>query len=320
LPRRAYGGVLCYLSTDPRTPESRVTERMDGAPVAEALDRATRALLETVGIGPDAPCLASVHRGEEGPFRRYLRGQQRAAERLGLRFREEVLDPGAGPGALPATVRRLDRDPSVHGVLVEHPLPAPYDFPSAMRELRPEKDVDGVGTENLGRLLNGEPGHAPAVCRAAVAIARHYGLPLDGQPVAVVGRSGTVGLPLALLLLQRTPGPNATVTVTHSQTTDLARALAPARTVFSCVGHPGLLTRSVVPEGAAVVDVGLASVPDPDRPSGVRMVGDADAESLEGWASALTPVPGGVGPVTVAQLMWNTATAAQLLARGPAEP
>jgi methylenetetrahydrofolate dehydrogenase (NADP+)/methenyltetrahydrofolate cyclohydrolase len=297
-----------------------VTERLEGAPVAEALDRATRALLETVGTGPEAPCLASVHRGEEGPFRRYLRGQQRAAERLGVRFREEILDSAAGPGALSAVVRRLDRDPSVQGVLVEHPLPAPYDFASAMRELRAEKDVDGVGTENLGRLLNGEAGHAPAVCRAAIAIARHYGLPLDGQSVAVVGRSGTVGLPLALLLLQRTPGPNATVTVAHSRTGDLARSLATARIIFSCAGHPRLLTRSVVPEGAAVVDVGLGSVPAPERPGGVVWVGDADSDSLEGWASALTPVPGGVGPVTVAQLMWNTAKAAQMQAGGPSDP
>jgi methylenetetrahydrofolate dehydrogenase (NADP+) / methenyltetrahydrofolate cyclohydrolase len=297
-----------------------VTERLEGAPVAEALDRATRALLETVGTGPDAPCLASIHRGLEGPFRSYVRGQQRAAERLGLRFREEILDPASGPAALPSLVRRLDRDASVHGVLVEHPLPLPYDFAAALRELRPEKDVDGVGTENLGRLLAGESGHAPAVCRAAISLARHYQLPVDGQSVAVVGRSGTVGLPLALLLMQRAPGPNATVTVAHSRTPDLARSLAPARIVFSCACHPRLLTRSVVPEGAAVVDVGLSSVPDASRPSGTRMVGDADPESLDGWASALTPVPGGVGPVTVAQLMWNTATAAQWLARGPSDP
>jgi methylenetetrahydrofolate dehydrogenase (NADP+)/methenyltetrahydrofolate cyclohydrolase len=297
-----------------------VTERLEGAVVADALDRSTRTLLETFGTGPEAPCLASVHRGEEGPFRRYLRGQQRAAERLGIRFREEVLDASDGPTALPAVVRRLDRDPSVHAVLVEHPLPPPYDFPLALRGLRPEKDVDGVGIENLGRLVDGEPGHAPAVCRAAVAIARHYALPLDGQSVAVVGRSGSVGLPLALLLIQRTPGPNATVTVVHSKTARLASSLANARVIFSCAGQPRLLTRAVVPRGAAVIDIGLAGIPDPEREGGTRMVGDADPADLEGWASALTPVPGGVGPVTVAQLMWNTAKAAQMLAEAPPEP
>jgi methylenetetrahydrofolate dehydrogenase (NADP+) / methenyltetrahydrofolate cyclohydrolase len=290
-----------------------VTERLLGAPVAEGLDRATREVLGTVPPGADGPCLASVHRGVEGPFRRYLRGQRKAAEALGIRFREEVLDPGAGPSGLVARVRALDQDPTVHGVLVEHPLPPPYDFPAAIGQLRAEKDVDGVGTENLGRLLTGRLGHAPAVCLAALAVARHYHLPFEGVAVAVVGRSGTVGLPLALLLARRTPGPNATVTVAHTKTPDLAQALSSARTIFTCAGSPHLLTRTVVPKGAAVVDIGLATLPDPNRPGGSRMVGDADPESLEGWASALSPVPGGVGPVTVAHLMWNTVTAWQML-------
>jgi len=297
-----------------------VTELLLGAPVAERLDRSTRDVLRTVPPGTEGPCLASVHRGLEGPFRRYLRGQRKAAEALGLRFREEVLDPLDGPAGLVARVRALDQDASVHGVLVEHPLPPPYDFAAAIGQLRAEKDVDGVGTENLGRLLTGRPGHAPAVCLAALAVARHYQLPVEGNTVAVVGRSGTVGLPLALLLTRRTPGPNATVTVAHSKTPDLARALSAAHTIFSCAGSPHLLTRAVVPEGAAVVDIGLASLADPSRPGGARMVGDADPESLEGWASALSPVPGGVGPVTVAHLMWNTVTAWQMQTRPGAQP
>lgn len=281
--------------------------------MAEVLNRSTREVLRTIPSGIDLPCLASVHRGLEGPFRRYLSGQRRAAEGLGLRFREEVLDPGDGPAALVNRIRALDHDASVHGVLVEHPLPPPYDFPAAIGQLRPEKDVDGVGTENLGRLLTGRPGHAPAVCLAALAVARHYRLPIEGEPVAVVGRSGTVGLPLALLLVQRPPGPNSTVTVAHSKTPDLSRALATVRTIFSCAGSPHLLTRAVVPEGAAVVDIGLGSLPDPSQPGRAKMVGDVDPESLEGWASAFSPVPGGVGPVTVAQLMWNTVNAWQML-------
>jgi methylenetetrahydrofolate dehydrogenase (NADP+)/methenyltetrahydrofolate cyclohydrolase len=289
-----------------------VTERLQGGPVAEGLNRSTRELLQARSPGTDVPCLASVHRGEDGPFRGYLSGQRKAAERLGLRFREEVLNPGDGPAGLVDRIRTLDHDASVHGVIVEHPLPPPYDFPAAIGQLRPEKDVDGVGTENLGRLLTGRPGHAPAVCLAALAVARHYQLPAEGRPVAVVGRSGTVGLPLALLLSRRPPGPNATVTIAHSKTPDLARAVASARTIFSCAGSPHLLTRAVVPEGAAVVDIGWSRLPDANRASESRMVGDADPESLEGWASAFSPVPGGVGPVTVAQLMWNTVNAWQM--------
>jgi methylenetetrahydrofolate dehydrogenase (NADP+) / methenyltetrahydrofolate cyclohydrolase len=290
-----------------------VTRSLVGGPVADELDRSTRTALAALPGAPAAPCLASVHRGADDAFRRYLAGQRKAAERLGLRFREEVLRSDDGAEALADRVRQLDRAADVDGVLVEHPLPAPFDFETAIGHLRPEKDVDGVGPMNQGRLVAGAPGHVPAVCLAALAVAQHYELPIEGGSVAVVGRSATVGLPLALLLLRRAPGPNATVTVVHSKTPDLARALASARTIFSCAGSPHLLTRKIVPEGAAIVDVGLGWLADPTRPAGGRMVGDADPESLEGWASDLSPVPGGVGPVTVAELMANTVHASALL-------
>jgi methylenetetrahydrofolate dehydrogenase (NADP+) / methenyltetrahydrofolate cyclohydrolase len=233
----------------------------------------------------------------------------RAAEALGVRFQDEALPPGAGQRELVDRLRRLDEDPAVHAVLVEHPLPPPFDFEAALEVLRPEKDVDGVGAANLGRLLGPRPLHVPAVALAALDIARHYRLPMEGEPVAVIGRSETVGLPLAILLASRPPGPNATVTIAHSKTRDLRRAIADARTVFSCAGRPGLLTRESVPEGAAVVDVGVSTVPLPSPPGGSRTAGDADAASLQGWASGLTPVPGGVGPVTVAELMRSTVRA-----------
>ncbi|MGA8663671.1 MAG: bifunctional 5,10-methylenetetrahydrofolate dehydrogenase/5,10-methenyltetrahydrofolate cyclohydrolase [Thermoplasmata archaeon] len=285
------------------------TQRLEGASVAAALDEETRSLLRHAEPGDAPATLASVHRGVDSPFQFYRRGQMKAARAVGIQFRDEALGPDGAPRDLFDRVRHLDRDPTVHAVLVEHPLPAPYDFRSAIAQLRPEKDVDGVGPENLGRLLTGDPRHAPAVALAALAIARYYQVPIEGEPVTVIGRSETVGLPLALLLAARAPGPNATVTIAHSRTRNLRATLAGARTIFSCVGQPGLLTREVVPEGVAIIDVGLSSVPDPSRPSGSRAVGDADLASLDGWASAVTPVPGGVGPVTVAELMRSTARA-----------
>ncbi len=293
-----------------------MTVRLEGKPVAEAIDRATRTQVAAASAGAPAPTLVSLHRGVASPFRFYLKRQARAAGALGISFREESLAPSDGPPELVARVRSLDRDPAVHGVLLEHPLPAPFDFLRAVDELRPQKDVDGVGSRNLGRLVAQRPIHVPAVARAAVAIAQHYRLPLDGEKVVVLGRSETVGLPLSLLLAGRPPGPNATVTLVHSKTRDLAGALAGARTIFSCVGQPGLLQRTLVPEGANVVDVGLSSVPDPDRPGTAKAVGDADARSLDGWAASLTPVPGGVGPVTVAELMANVVRAWMSLVRG----
>ncbi|MGC2359678.1 MAG: bifunctional 5,10-methylenetetrahydrofolate dehydrogenase/5,10-methenyltetrahydrofolate cyclohydrolase [Thermoplasmata archaeon] len=289
-----------------------MTVRLEGKPVAEAIDAHTRAQIRAAGPGAAPPSLVSVHRAIEGPFRFYVKRQSKAAEAVGIQMREEPIDPADGPAELSQRMDVLDRDASVHAVLLEHPLPPPFDFLEAVSRLRPEKDVDGVGATNLGRLVAQRPVHVPAVARAAIAIARHYRLPVEGERVAVIGRSETVGLPLAICLAGRGEGMNATVTIAHSRTPDLARALTGARTIFSCVGRPGLLNRSVVPEGASVVDVGLSSVPDPGTKSGVRAAGDADAESLDGWAAALSPVPGGVGPVTVAELMAGVVRARDL--------
>ncbi|MGB6500743.1 MAG: bifunctional 5,10-methylenetetrahydrofolate dehydrogenase/5,10-methenyltetrahydrofolate cyclohydrolase [Thermoplasmata archaeon] len=293
-----------------------MTVRLEGKPVAEAIDRRIRAAVD--GRGSRAPpSLVSLHRGIDSPFRFYLKRQAKAADSLGIQFRDEALGPGDGPVELEARIEALDRDPAVDGVLVEHPLPSPFDFLRAVERLRPEKDIDGVGPQNLGNLVAQRPIHVPAVALAAFEIAQHYRLPVEGERVAVIGRSETVGRPLALLLSARPPGGNATVTLVHSKSPALRDCLAGNRTIFSCVGRPGLLDRSVIPRGAHVVDVGLSSVPDPERPGQSRSVGDADAASLDGWAESLTPVPGGVGPVTVAELMANTTRAWQLLrARG----
>jgi methylenetetrahydrofolate dehydrogenase (NADP+) / methenyltetrahydrofolate cyclohydrolase len=285
----------------------RMTERLDGRPVADRMFEAVRARLEAA---PDrVACLASVHLGAPTPFSVYLRRQERAAEKVGIQFRSEALGPAPTAERLLERVRALDSDPSVDAVLVEHPLPEALDFPTAVAALRPEKDVDGVGPANLGRMVGFRPAHVPAVARAALEILRFYRIPVAGRRVAVLGRSGTVGLPIALLLLARGGSGDATVTVAHSRTPDLAAALAGAEVIFSCAGRPRLLDRSIIPKGACVVDVGLSMVPDPEKSGALRGVGDANAEALEGWASALTPVPGGVGPVSVAALMLGVAEA-----------
>ncbi len=283
-----------------------MTQRLEGKPVAEELlATARRRVDEGRRAGRPVPTLASVHRGAATPFAVYLKRQTRAAATAGLDFRDEALPAGATAAILRERVERLDADPRVHGVLLEHPLPPELDFFRAIQALRPEKDVDGVGPVNLGLLVSRRAIQVPAVARAAVAIARHYDVPLTGRRVAVVGRSESVGIPLALLLLARGEGADATVTVAHSQTPDLPAALAGSEVVFSCAGRPGLLTRATVPRDSTIIDVGLSTVPDPAQPSGMRVVGDADAASLDGWVRAITPVPGGVGPVTVAQLMAN---------------
>jgi methylenetetrahydrofolate dehydrogenase (NADP+)/methenyltetrahydrofolate cyclohydrolase len=294
-----------------------VTTRWEGRGLADGLlEGARRSIAAGVAEGGRSARLVSVHRAEPSPFSFYLRQQARAAERCGIGFTEETLPADLTSVGLRARLADIDADPEVDGVILEHPLPEELGFLSAVSTLRLEKDVDGVGAASLGRLVAGQPIHVPAVARAAVLLVRHHGVPLRGRPVTVVGRSETVGLPLALLLVARGLGAEATVTVAHSRTESLTNALQGAEVVFSAVGRPGLLDRSNVPRGAAVVDVGLSSVPDDRAPSGRRAVGDANAEDLDGWASALTPVPGGVGPVTVAALMENTINAWSLLGRG----
>ena len=285
------------------------TRLLLGAPVASQILDSVRSSLRARPAGRRDPKLVSVHLPGDRPFLFYARRQAKVAEEVGIAFREELLDEGSGTDALVARLRELARDPGVDGVLVEHPLPAPLDFQRALSELPPVKDIDGVSARSLGLLVAGRPVHAPAVARAALAVAQHYGVRIPGTRVAVVGRSETVGLPLALLLLGREAGANATVTVTHSRTPDLRAALEGSRVIFSCVGRPRLLNRSVVPRGATVIDVGISSVPDPARPGKSKSAGDADAVDLEGWAEALTPVPGGVGPVTVAELMTSVVKA-----------
>ena len=294
-----------------------MTRRLEGRPVADHLLASARGrvdLLRKAGRPP--PVLASVHQGTATPFAVYLKRQAKNAEAAGLQFRDVPLAPSSGAEGLRARVQELDRDPGVHAVLLEHPLPRELDFFGAIRELRPEKDVDGVSPANLGLLVSHRPVQAPAVALGAIAIARHYGIPLSGRRVTVIGRSESVGIPLALLLLSRGEGGDATVTVAHSQTRDLRTTLQGSEVIFSCAGQPGLLTREVVPEGSVVIDVGLSTVPDAAQPSGQRIAGDADFASLDGWADAVTPVPGGVGPVTVAQLMANAVHGWTLLTGG----
>ncbi|MGA7861068.1 MAG: bifunctional 5,10-methylenetetrahydrofolate dehydrogenase/5,10-methenyltetrahydrofolate cyclohydrolase [Thermoplasmata archaeon] len=293
-----------------------LTRQLYGKPVGEALLEQVRSRISTRGTTVSAPLLASVHLGSGGPFSFYLKRQERTARAVGIGFREVSLPEATSTVQLQEEIRALEADRSVHAVLVQHPLPKGVDFRAVVDELSPEKDVDGAGSVNLGHLVEGQPVHAPAVALAVLQILRHYSIETRGRRVAVIGRSSTVGLPLVLLLAGRGESGDATVTVAHSRTPRLREALTGNDVIVSCAGVPGLLTRDVVPKGVVVIDVGLSSVPDAAAPSGVRGAGDADAASLDGWVDAITPVPGGVGPVTVAQLMWNVVAGWEMLIGG----
>jgi methylenetetrahydrofolate dehydrogenase (NADP+) / methenyltetrahydrofolate cyclohydrolase len=294
-----------------------LTRQLSGKPVSDSLLQQIRSQIANRATSQSPPLLVSVHLESAGPFSFYLHRQERAAQSVGIDFREVALSDVTSTDELRERVRALEADSSVHAVLVQHPLPKGIDFRAVVDELSAEKDVDGAGSVNLGRLVEGQSAHAPAVALGVLQILRHYAIPTRGHRVAIIGRSSTVGLPLALLLAGRGDSGDATVTVAHSRTPNLAGVLAENEVIVSCAGVPGMLTRDVVPRGAIVIDVGLSSVPDASTPSGVRPAGDADQASLDGWVDAITPVPGGVGPVTVAQLMWNVVNAWEKLTGGP---
>ncbi|MGW7003552.1 bifunctional 5,10-methylenetetrahydrofolate dehydrogenase/5,10-methenyltetrahydrofolate cyclohydrolase [Streptomyces sp. NPDC054933] len=230
----------------------------------------------------------------------YVRSIAKAAGQTGITCDVVDLGPDADAEAIVATLRGLSADDTVHGVMLQTPLPGGAALEDLASAIAFGKDVDGANPLSLGRLAAGLPAHPPATAEAVVAILDHYGIELAGRRVAVVGRSTVVGKPAAHLLLDR----NATVTVCHSRTTDLAAVTSTADVVVAAVGRPGLITADHVRPGAVVVDVGT----NPTADGG--LIGDVDAASLADRAAALTPVPGGVGPVTTALLLRHTVTAA----------
>lgn len=291
---------------------------LDGTGAARSLlDSVDWAIAEGVRRGRPRPQLVSVHRAGPTPFSGYLKQQVKIAERVGASLREIPLPETPWPVDLPALLGRLDAASENHGILLEHPLPAPWPFLEAIQQLRPAKDVDGVSPASLGLLVSRHPVHLPAVVLAALRLAQFHNVAVRGRRVGVIGRSETVGWPLATVLASPGPLGEATVVVAHSKTPDLAKALEGTEVLFSCAGRPKLLNRSNVPRGASIIDVGVSGVPDPARPGAFRSVGDADREELEGWAEALSPVPGGVGPVTVAALYANLVAAWEAQVGGP---
>jgi methylenetetrahydrofolate dehydrogenase (NADP+)/methenyltetrahydrofolate cyclohydrolase len=269
---------------------------LDGKAVAAQLSSELQARLQTL---PFSPQLVVVRVGEDPASVSYVRGKDRTARALGLRSRVEVLPESTDQKTLMRLVQSLSADPDVDGILVQDPLPPHLNIRPVQEAIDPAKDVDGFHPVNVGRLWNGEEALVPCTPAGLVRIMDHYGLPIAGREVAIIGRSTLVGKPAAALFLAR----HATVTVAHSKTRDLAAVTRRADILVAAVGRHALITPEMVKPGAVVLDVGI------NRVDG-KLKGDVHPEVAE-VAGYLTPVPGGVGPMTVAMLMHNTVTAAQ---------
>ncbi|MFR9728019.1 bifunctional 5,10-methylenetetrahydrofolate dehydrogenase/5,10-methenyltetrahydrofolate cyclohydrolase [Saccharopolyspora sp. MS10] len=293
------------MTTSPTTaPETAV---LDGTALARALRAevtASAAALATTGI---TPRLAVVVATDDGSSAWYVRSIAGSAARCGVTCDVEDLGAGAAPERIRAALERLSADPAVHGIVLQTPLPPGADFDDLARSIHPDKDVDGANPLSLGNLAAGRPAHPPATAAAVLELLDHHGVELAGRDCAVVGRSTVVGKPVAHLLLRR----NATVTICHRHTADLARHTRAAEVLVVAVGRPGLITDRHVAAGCTVVDVGTNPTPDGG------LVGDVDAAAVTGRVAGLTPVPGGVGPVTTALLLRHTTSAAGAAARRP---
>lgn len=277
-------------------------QRLDGKEVAASVTRELQVTLSTL---PFRPQLVVVRVGEDAASVAYVRGKDRTATQLGLGSRVEVLDEATTQEELLGRVSELSADPEVDGILVQDPLPPHLDIKPVQEVIDPAKDVDGFHPVNVGRLWNGGRALVPCTPAGLIRIMDHYNLQIAGKRVVIVGRSSLVGKPAAALFLQR----DATVTVAHSKTQDLGVLTREADILVAAVGRVGLITPALVKPGAVVLDVGITRVADVSKKSGSALRGDVHPDVAE-VAGYLTPVPGGVGPMTVAMLMQNTVVAA----------
>jgi len=277
----------------------------------ELRDRISR--LKSQGV---VPGLAVVLVGEDPASQIYVRNKARKCEELGMRSFTHLMPAEASEAEVLAKVAELNADPAVHGFLVQLPLPGHIDEDKVIMAIDPDKDVDGFHPVNVGGMLIGKPGFLPATPAGVQQMLIRSGVETRGKNVVIVGRSNIVGKPMAALLVQKGEGADATVTVAHSRTRDLAAVTRGADILIVAIGRPNFITGDMVKEGAVVIDVGTNRVADDTHPKGSRLVGDVDFGSVSGKASAISPVPGGVGPMTICMLMANTVAAAENSLKG----
>ncbi|MEO6864402.1 MAG: tetrahydrofolate dehydrogenase/cyclohydrolase catalytic domain-containing protein [Gemmatimonadaceae bacterium] len=288
---------------------------IDGTAIAARIRAEVSAEVATLKSGGVIPQLAVVLIGDDPASAVYVAGKGRACLEVGMAENTIRLPASTSQHDLMTLLDCLNTDPSVHGILVQSPFPKQIDSDAVIRGIDPAKDVDGFHPVNVGKLMIGErDGFVPCTPAGIQELLRVSNVQTHGLHCVVVGRSNIVGKPIAALMLQDGPTANCTVTVCHRYTRDLAAHTRAADILITAVGRPGLITADMVKPGAAVLDVGITRIPDATRKSGTRLTGDVDFEGVSQVAGLITPVPGGVGPMTIAMLLRNTVRAAQRLA------
>ena len=290
-------------------------EIIDGFSIAQQVRHKAAVEAAELGLQGIAPCLAVVLVGENPASVSYVTAKERALEEAGMLGKDIRLPGDTTEFDLLGLIEELNQDDSVHGILVQLPLPSHIDEDKVIMAIRPEKDVDGFHPVNVGNMMIGRKSYLPCTPHGVLVLLQTMGIPTAGKHAVIVGRSNIVGKPLSVLLTRREY--NATVTLCHTGTKDLASFTRQADILIAAAGSPGMVKAHMVKEGAVVIDVGVNRIPDATKKSGFRLCGDVDFESVKEVASYITPVPRGVGPMTIAMLMMNTVEAARAsLSRG----
>ncbi|MGI5172956.1 bifunctional 5,10-methylene-tetrahydrofolate dehydrogenase/5,10-methylene-tetrahydrofolate cyclohydrolase [Treponema sp. OMZ 840] len=282
---------------------------IDGFAIAQKIRR--QIALDVSALKKDGihPCLAVILVGENPASVSYVSAKKKALAEAGMADKSVLLNADINEAELLSIIADLNRDTSVHGILVQLPLPSHIDEQKVIAAIAPEKDVDGFHPVNAGNLLIGQAGFVPCTPCGITVLLKEAGIPTDGANAVVVGRSNIVGKPLALLLARKDI--NATVTLCHTGTKDLASFTRNADILIAAAGRPGTISADMIKPGAAVIDVGVNRIPDNTKKSGFRLVGDVDFQAALDVAGRITPVPKGVGPMTIAMLLCNTLYAAR---------
>ncbi len=286
-------------------------EIIDGKQVAADMREELKkevAKLKEQGV---VPGLGVILVGEDPASKSYVTAKERTCEEIGIYSDDNRLAPDTSQQELMALVERMNKDPKIHGILVQLPLPKHLNETEVLLSIDPAKDVDGFHPMNVGKMVVGEESFLPCTPHGVVQLLVRSGVTIEGAEVVIVGRSNIVGKPLANMLIQKKPQRNATVTVCHTRTKDLAAHTRRADILIAAAGRPNTITADMVKGGVVVIDVGVNRVEDATKKTGYRLVGDVDFEAVKEKASLITPVPGGVGPMTITMLMYNTVESAR---------
>ncbi len=284
---------------------------IDGKQVAQDMRAELKtevAQLKTEGI---VPGLGVILVGEDPASQSYVTAKEKACANIGIYSDDNRLPADISQDDLMALVNKMNNDPKINGILVQLPLPKHLDESQVLLEINPDKDVDGFHPMNIGKMVAGEKCFLPCTPHGIIQLLMRSNVKLEGAEVVVVGRSNIVGKPVANMLIQKAPTGNATVTICHTRTKNLAEHVRRADIIIAAAGRPDTITADMVKDGAVVIDVGVNRVEDATKKKGYRLVGDVDFEAVKEKASLITPVPGGVGPMTITMLLYNTVESAK---------